>query len=110
CRPISADVKALRRTPDAMTDDGYPLDPAQAPPSQHSPEELLFEFVRESDQARFRCELRDDGDYGVDAWVFQNESLYIAWRHPTREHAIAWAEAERQKLADSSTLDLAQPS
>jgi hypothetical protein len=44
------------------------------------PDELLFEFLREYD--RFRCELRDHGQCGVEAQFDQNEEFFtaIGWR------------------------------
>jgi len=75
-----------------------------APPRVAKPGELLYEFVREADHARFVCELRDDGDYGIDAQIFQNEELLIVWRHATREGAIASATRERLTLERTPPL------
>jgi hypothetical protein len=78
----------------------------KAPRTVPRPDELLFEFVRESDHAHFRCELRYQGEYGVEAQFLCDGSLLIgrlftAWMDPqrrARELAIAWAEDERQAL------------
>jgi hypothetical protein len=44
-----------------------------APPKELTPGEPLFEFYREQDHARFLCELRDHGQWGVEAQFYQNE-------------------------------------
>jgi hypothetical protein len=75
-------------------------------PRQPRPGEVLFEFCRERDHVRFRCELRDHGDYGVEAQFLWNEELFMArtfapWLDPTRtprEMAIAWAQEERRAI------------
>lgn len=73
-------------------------------PQAHRPGELLFEFLRGHD--RIRCELRDQGAYGVEAMFLTNEEFVISRtfhqrldpsRTP-RVMAIAWAEAERQAI------------
>lgn len=67
--------------------------------------ELLFEFLRGHD--RFRCELRDHGEYGVEAMFLRDGDQDFIGRifhqrlDPTRtprEMAIAWAEEERKAL------------
>lgn len=68
------------------------------PPRVAQPGELVFEFLR--GHTRIRCELRDHGQYGVEAQILHNEELVIgrtfgAWLDPTRtprEMAIAWAD------------------
>jgi hypothetical protein len=63
------------------------------------PDELLFEFVRISDRAQFRCELRYRGDFwGVEAEVFKQGCLLIARRFETKALAMRWAELERQQI------------
>jgi len=79
-----------------------------APVRQPQPGELLFEFYRERDHSRWRCELRDHGAvYGVEAQFFRNEVLEIGRRfdrrmdptRPPRELAIQWAEEWRKAIA-----------
>ena len=71
----------------------------------HSQGELLFEFYRERDHSRWRCELRDHGEtYGVEAQFLKNEEFFAARTFPPRLDptrtpralAIAWAEEERK--------------
>jgi hypothetical protein len=77
------------------------------PPASRQPEpgELLFEFVIGHD--RYRCELRDHGErYGVEAQFLLNGDLerartFATWMGLTltpREHAVQWAEQEREAL------------
>lgn len=64
--------------------------------------ELLFEFLR--GVGRYRCELRDHGDYGVEGLFLLNEEIFIGRTFhqrldPTRTPramAIAWAEEWRR--------------
>src|SRR4051812_6488053 len=74
--------------------------------------ELLFEFYRERDHSRWRCELRDHGAvYGIEAQFYQNEEWFYARRFdssmdPTRmprEMAIAWADEERKAIERGAT-------
>jgi len=69
------------------------------PPRQPQSGELLFEFYRERDHARWRCELRQHPEpYGVEAQFFRNEEFnssrrFDQWMDPTRpprDLAIAW--------------------
>ena len=48
------------------------------PPRQPTPGERLFEFYRERDHSRWLCELRNHGEYGVEAQFLKNEELL--WR------------------------------
>ena len=81
---------------------------AQATPlRQPQLDELLFEFLRGHD--RFRCELRDHGEYGIEAQFFKNEEFLLSRRFdprldPTRtprEMAVQWAQEERKALEAS---------
>jgi len=62
------------------------------------PGELLFEFVRELDHARFRCELRSHGEWGIEAQWFKDGDFLIAHQFDTRVQAVLWAEAERVEI------------
>jgi hypothetical protein len=80
-----------------------PDDPFNAPDrkptsQQTQPGELLFEFVRESDHAHFRCELRAHGEWGVEAQFWMNGELLIARRFDSRALAVQWAVVERQAI------------
>ena len=44
-----------------------------APPRQPQPGEKLLEFYRPRDHSRWLCELRDHGEWGVEAQFFKNE-------------------------------------
>jgi hypothetical protein len=59
----------------------------------------LFEFVRVSDRAQFRCELRYHGDYwGVEVRVLMNGAPLIAERFDAKALAVQWAESKRQAV------------
>jgi hypothetical protein len=61
------------------------------PRTKPRPGELLFEFVRDSDHAHVRCELRYRGQWGVEAQFIKNGELLVAQRFETRDHAVRWA-------------------
>src|SRR6266851_10466250 len=92
-----------------MSDDVPFYAPNQPPrqPRWPQPGELLFEFYRERDHSRWRCELRDHGEtYGVEAQFLKNEEFFAARTFPPRLDptrtpralAIAWAEEERKAI------------
>jgi hypothetical protein len=94
-----------------MADDPDWFKPHRPPeaPRQPQPGELLFEFYRERDRSRWRCELRQHPEpYGVEAQFFQNEEFIIGrrfdpWLDPTRtprELAIAWAQEWRKGIEE----------
>jgi hypothetical protein len=74
-------------------------------PRRPNTDELLFGFVR-PDGGNVRCELRDHGEFGVEAQLLLDDMLYIARtfqalpdvKVTARTLAIAWAERERQRL------------
>jgi hypothetical protein len=57
-------------------------------PRQPKPRECVFEFVR-ADHVRWRCELVDDGPYGIDAQILRNEEFSYSCRFPNRAFAAA---------------------
>jgi hypothetical protein len=59
--------------------------------------EHLFEFLRGRD--RILCELRDQGEFGIEAQFFENEDLLFSRRFETRVGAVQWAEKERKAIA-----------
>ncbi len=64
--------------------------------------ELLFEFVRASDRAQIRCDLRYHRDFwGVEAQFLLNGDVLIARRFDTRALAVQWAELEREAIEKS---------
>jgi hypothetical protein len=65
---------------------------------QPKPRECVFEFAREYDHTRWRCELVDDGPYGFDVQVFRNEEFSYSQRFPNRMLAALYAELERRVL------------
>jgi hypothetical protein len=66
------------------------------PPQPLQPGERLFEFLRGHD--RFYCELRNQGEFGIEAQFFRNDELYLSRRFDHREQAIEWATSERQAI------------
>jgi hypothetical protein len=68
-------------------------------PRQPRPGELLFEFTSLGGY-RYRVELRDHGEFGVEAQFFSDGHLHVGHRWPTFELAIAWAEQERSSLEE----------
>ena len=81
-----------------MTDQPWYSPNYQPPVRQPRVGELLYEFVRESDRAHVRCELRDHGEWGVEAQIYLHGELLIGRRFETRALAVEWAEAERPEL------------
>ena len=67
-----------------------------APPRQPQPGELLFEFFKDSD--RYRVELRDHGELGVEAQYLVNGELWQACRFLDRAWATQWAERVRVEV------------
>jgi len=68
------------------------------PKRQAKPGELLFEFQAERTLKYWRVELRDCGEWGIEAQFFEGGQFSRSHRFPTRALAIAWAEAERRDL------------
>ena len=63
----------------------------------------LFEFVRESDHAHFRCELHEfTRSYGVELQVFKNGQLISSDLFATREFALRWAHEKREAIERGS--------
>jgi hypothetical protein len=60
--------------------------------------EKLFQFIRQADQVRFRCELHDHAEGGVEAQFWMNGSLLIGRRFDTRSQAVQWARFERRAI------------
>ena len=86
-----------------MNDD-YPYGDISHPPARLSPGqpgELLFEFVRASDGAPMRVELRFNGEsYGWEAqFLERGELLFSHGAFATKALAIQWAEQERVSMA-----------
>jgi hypothetical protein len=85
--------------------------PQQPPPPERQPQpgELLFEFHVEATHRFFRCELRDHGEWGIEAQILEapNE-LRVGQRFmdaytdgrlfSAREQAIQWARLVRGDL------------
>jgi hypothetical protein len=69
--------------------------PRRMPHTEPRPREVLYEFIRESDQAKFRCELRDHGEYGIEVQVFKGGKLVGASVFATRTFALQWADLKR---------------
>ena len=72
-------------------------------PSAPRPGDLLFEFVRETDRAHVRCELRHHGAWAVEAQFFVNGEFLIGRRFDSRIiAAVRWAETEREAIEQGS--------
>ena len=67
-----------------------------SPPRQAQPGELLFEFFKDSD--RYRVELRDYAEAGVEAQILCNGELWQASRFMAREWAVRWAERVKAEV------------
>ena len=67
-------------------------------PRQAVPGELLFEFHVERTKKFYRIELRDRGQYGVEAQVLDPVEFLHGHLFPTRALAIAWAEETRSSM------------
>jgi hypothetical protein len=88
-----------------MTDEPF-WSPTRKPPSARVARagELLFEFRNGIDH--YVCEVRDHGEFGVEAQFLLNGELYIARTFQdqpdlqlhARQLAITWAEQERKAL------------
>ena len=78
-----------------VTDDQPFYSPTYKPPPPKPVQsgERLFEFLRGHD--RFHCELRNHGEYGIEAQFFQNDELFVSRRCDTRVQAVEWATRER---------------
>ncbi len=87
-----------------MTDEPFHRSGHLPPRRVPQPGELLFEFVRESDRARFRCELRtSDQPGGLEVQFLIAGELFIAQRFERRDLALEWAELERQAIEKAWT-------
>ena len=60
-----------------------------------TPGEELWRFRR--DHVFWTCELRYHGKYGTEAQILRDGELSIARTYPSKELAVAWAEAGRQR-------------
>jgi hypothetical protein len=68
--------------------------------------ELLFEFTRHGDGARFRCELIDHGDVGCEVQFYRNGEFGLSRmftgrlgsRSQARERALDWAAEYRRRF------------
>ena len=47
---------------------------------------------------RFLCELRNHGDFGVEAQFYQNEEFLFSRRFDSRNLAVRWAEDEQKAI------------
>ena len=72
----------------------------QVPATLPKPTELLFEFIRASDQSPIRCELRFNGEsYGWEArFMDRGELWYSRGAFPLKELAIQFAWVERMAM------------
>jgi len=86
---------------DAMSSDPSLLwNAPPPPPRQPKPGELLFEFLRASDNAPMSCELRFNGEsFGWEVQFFERgEFLRSRGGFGTRTLAVQWATVERDAM------------
>lgn len=75
-----------------------------AAPRQAQPGEPLF-TCRTPDDRPVACELRGHGEWGWEAQFFVDGSFSRSRTFPTRDAAIAWAQAERRDVERGYTDD-----
>jgi hypothetical protein len=46
----------------------------------------------------YTCELRYQGEFGLEALILKNAELLVSHRFNTRDFAVNWAELERQHI------------
>ena len=74
-------------------------------PREPQPGQIMFEFVRESDGAHYRCELHEfTRSYGFDLRVLKNGDLISSDVFATREFAMRWSHEKRQALEKGGAL------
>lgn len=91
-----------------MTDDPYASGHRPPAPRQPQPGELLFEFYVERTHKFYRVELRDHGEFGIEAQFLDPVDVVIArtfrddplFQRRARDMAIAWAKEERKALEE----------
>jgi hypothetical protein len=64
----------------------------------HERDELVWEFVRASDRAAFRCGVRDAGAWGFEAQISRDGVLLMRRQFALRQPAVQWAGEERRVL------------
>ena len=67
-------------------------------PRQPVPGELLCEFYSEKRRKFYRIELRDRGQYGVEAQLLDPVEMLYGHLFPARQLAITWAEGHGKPL------------
>jgi hypothetical protein len=70
----------------------------KASPRQPTPGELLCEFYSAARKKFYRIELRDRGQYGVEAQLLDPVEMLYGQLFPARELALAWAEEQRNAI------------
>jgi hypothetical protein len=88
-----------------MADDLPPFDAPHQPPTlprQPKPGELLFEFHVEATHRFFRCELRDHGEWGIEAQILEApDELCVSHRFMDADGRLFSA---RNQAIQSATL------
>src|SRR5262245_33678460 len=107
-RPCDHLVRLQCRREQRLPRDAQPFyAPNARKPGRQEPQPgtLLFEFVRETDHARFRCELRVYPDVSrFEVQSLKDCDLLISHAFPTRELAVAWAAEQRRDLKQYDPL------
>ena len=70
---------------------------------QPKPGEALYEL--EIDGTRYRCELRDFGEFGIEAQMLVSGELWQSCRFFGRVLAVRWAEGIRDRLIRGEVVD-----
>lgn len=68
------------------------------PERQAQPDQLLMTFYSEKRRMFYRIELRDRGQFGVEAQLLDPVEMLDRHLFPARQLAIAWAEEQRQAI------------
>jgi hypothetical protein len=81
-----------------LVSDNNPMHARHRPPPRvETPGVLLFSF-RDHKQRQVDCELRDHGQYGVEAQFFVDREFRLSRRFDTKELAEQWARIEREHI------------
>ena len=80
-----------------MADEPF-YSPTRKPPPPRKPQPGEWLWVLVKDNATWSCELRDQGEWSVEAQILLNGELTIGHRFDTKAIAVKWAEFKRAEL------------
>ena len=90
-----------------MSDDQTPFyapNRKPSPPKPYQPGEKIWELRRKAG-VFWHCELRDHGQWGIEAQLFRAGEFVASARFDTRAQAVQWAEIERLDLEGRRSVD-----